>query len=169
MNDDDGRALLGTCTLSLPPSSLRSSRRPRCGMRARRRSWERRAATAEARPPAFGSGDGTTNERGGESSTRRYYLRKIFRTRICHHKLVLLRVACRHSLATNFAMAKTFRWPASPNSSPPTRTQMSPVSPPSGRLGGDAYLVSCMARTILSQCQVVAQSPNTGITLPTKL
>ena len=77
-------------------------------MRARRRSWERRAA-AGARPPAFRSGDrtGTTNERtrerGGESSTRRYPSRKRFRTRICHHKLVLLRVACRQLLI--------LRWP----------------------------------------------------------
>ena len=126
MNDDeDGRAL-PLLSLSLVPVVLSPSR---CGMRARRRSWERRAA-AGARPPAFRSGDrtGTTNERprerGGESSTRRYPSRKRFRTRICHHKLVLLRVACRQLLI--------LRWPKhSRGSQRPSDafSNASPVSP----------------------------------------
>ena len=129
MNDDeDGRAL-PLLSLSLVPVVLSPSR---CGMRARRRSWERRAATG-ARPPAFRSGDrtGTTNERtrerGGESSTRRYPSRKRFRTRICHHKLVLLRVACRQLLI--------LRWPKHSRGSPgpmraaPTRSQIPSVGP----------------------------------------
>ena len=163
MNDDeDGRAL-PLLSLSLVPVVLSPSR---CGMRARRRSWERRAA-AGARPPAFRSGDrtGTTNERtrerGGESSTRRYPSRKRFRTRICHHKLVLLRVACRQLLI--------LRWPKHSRGSPgpmraaPTRSQM-PLPSVRRVVVVDAYLVSCMARTILSQkYQVTPLSLNTRI------